>query len=197
MDDFLASHEVNAYCTQGWFGTHKQVPGGYRRDSTQAKMNFVLAPSSKWLDAARPICKRCLDEVEDKEKVAPPAAGTRHEPELFTAVNDMSIGEAFAALDALTYFEEQLLSPIQPVVRIFTLYGTGLTEMRGHVANWVQGGPQLVRDIPLKAKDAKILLVRRFPKDPARKQRVPFVVSARRLMTRPSRRTASCLTASA
>ena len=39
------------------------------------------------------------------------------------------------ALDNLTYSEEQLLSPIQPVVRIFTLHGTGLTEARGHVAN--------------------------------------------------------------
>ena len=38
----------------------------------------------------------------------------------------MSIGRTFAAVDALTYFEEQLLSPIQPVGRVFTLYGTGL-----------------------------------------------------------------------
>ena len=37
------------------------------------------------------------------------------------------------------------------------------------------------RAIPLRAKDSKILLVRRFPKNPNRKQRVPFVVSRRRL----------------
>ena len=93
----------------------------------------------------------------------------------------MTFGKTHQALDDLTYFEEQLVSPIQPVVRIFTLYGTGLTEARGHVANWVQNGPEYVRAIPLKAGDAKVLLVRRFPKDPNRKQRVPFVVSRTRL----------------
>ena len=103
----------------------------------------------------------------------------------------MTFGPTYKVLDDLTYFEEQLLSPIQPVVRIFTLHGTGLTEARGHVANWVQNGPEYVRAIPLKAGDAKILLVRRFPKDPNRKQRVPFVVSRQRLeaalnqLTRP------------
>ena len=98
-----------------------------------------------------------------------------------TKHNDMTFGPTFSALDDLTYFEEQLLCPIQPVVRIFTLYGTGLTEARGHVANWVQNGPQYVSEIPLKARDSKILLVRRFPKDSNRKQRVPFVVSRTRL----------------
>ena len=49
------------------------------------------------------------------------------------------------------------------------------------MANWVQNGPEMVRAIPLKAGDAKVLLVRRFPKDPNRMQRVPFVVSRRRL----------------
>ena len=77
----------------------------------------------------------------------------------------MSIGRTFSALDALTFFEEELLSPIQPVVRIFTLYQTGQAELRGHVANWAQAGPQWVREIPAKAGDSKILLVRRFPKD--------------------------------
>ena len=70
---------------------------------------------------------------------------------LLSAENEMTFGPTCAALDNLTYFEEQLLSPIQPVVRIFTLYGTGLTEARGHVANWVQNGPEYVRNIPLKA----------------------------------------------
>ena len=93
----------------------------------------------------------------------------------------MSIGGTKKVIDDLTFFEEQLLSPIQPVVRIFTLYSTGLTETRGHVANWVQNGPEMVRAIPLKAGDAKVLLVRRFPKNPNRLQRVPFVVSRRRL----------------
>ena len=60
-------------------------------------------------------------------------------------------------------------------------YSTGLTELRGHVANWYQGGPQFVRDLPVKVGDAGILLIRRFPKDPQRKQRLPFIVSRRRL----------------
>ena len=93
----------------------------------------------------------------------------------------MNLGPTFPAIDALTYFEEQLVAPIQPVVRIFTLYSTGLTELRGHVANWHQGGPQWVRDLPVKVGDAGILLIRRFPKDPQRKQRLPFIVSRRRL----------------
>ena len=93
----------------------------------------------------------------------------------------MSIGSTKKAWDDLTYFEEMLLSPVQPVVRIFTITGTGLTEMRGHVANFAQGGPQWVREVPLKPDEVEILLVRRFPKDPARKQRLPFVVSRRRL----------------
>lgn len=53
--------------------------------------------------------------------------------------------------------------------------------MRGHVANWAHGGPQWVREIPAKAGSLQILLVRRFPKDPNRQQRVPFVVSRKRL----------------
>ena len=184
VDKFLGSHEFGGcdYCTQGWLGTREAVPGGYTKDSTQGKMNFLIARAKHWLDPVRPICEGCLREVLEKEKKEPPAPGCRHEPEELTWLNDMSYGDTTAALDALTYFEEQLLSPIQPVVRIFTLYGTGQTEVRGHVANWVQGGPEFVRDVPLKAKDAKILLVRRFPKDPNRKQRVPFVVSGRRLM---------------
>ena len=74
-------------------------------------------------------------------------------PERLTAENNVAFGPTNAALDNLTFFEEQLVSPVQPVVRVFTLHGTGLTECRGHVANWVQSGPEFVRDIPLKAKD--------------------------------------------
>ena len=55
-----------------------------------------------------------------------------------TRHNDMTFGPTHAALDDLTYFEEQLFSPIQPVVRTFTLYGTGLTE-GDHVAH-LEGG---------------------------------------------------------
>ena len=34
-----------------------------------------------------------------------------------------------------------------------------------------------MRDLPVKVGDAGILLIRRFPKDPQRKQRLPFIVS--------------------
>ena len=67
------------------------------------------------------------------------------------------------------------------MVRIFTLYATGLTELRGHGANWHQGGPQWVRNLPAKVGDAGILVIRRFPNDPQRKQRLPCIVSRRRL----------------
>jgi hypothetical protein len=93
----------------------------------------------------------------------------------------MDIDDTFPELDELTFSEEEILSPVQPMVRVYTLYGTGLTEMRGHVANWAQGGPQFVREIPVRAQDLNILLIRRFPRDPNRKQRVPFVASPKRL----------------
>ena len=67
------------------------------------------------------------------------------------------------------------------MVRVYTLSGTGLTEMRGHVVNLTQSGPQFVREIPARAHELNILLVRRFPRDPNRKQRVPFLTSPRRL----------------
>ena len=54
----------------------------------------------------------------------------------------MDIGDTYEELDALTFFEEEILAPVQPMVRVYTLYGTGLTEMRGHVASWMQSGPQ-------------------------------------------------------
>ena len=89
--------------------------------------------------------------------------------------------ETFPELDALTFFEEEVLAPIQPMMRVYTLYGTGLTEMRGHIANWTQAGPAFVREIPRPAKQLNILLIRRFPRDPNRKQRVPFIASPSRL----------------
>ena len=67
------------------------------------------------------------------------------------------------------------------MVRIFTLYSTGQCELRGHVGNLFQNGPQFVRDIPAAVGDMKMLLIRRCPKDPHRKQRVPFPVSALRM----------------
>ena len=83
--------------------------------------------------------------------------------------------------DALTFFEEEILSPIQHIVRIFTLHATGQCELRGHVGNLFQNGPQYVRSIPAAIGDMKMLLIRRCPKDPNRKQRIPFLVSRRRL----------------
>ena len=121
--------------------------------SAYNRMNFILAESPL---EGRNICKNCQDEANEASDGL---------PKRLTADNHMSIGGTFPALDALTFFEEELLSPIQPVVRIFTLYQTGQAEMRGHVANWAQAGPQWVREIPAKAGDSKILLVRRFPKD--------------------------------
>jgi len=79
-------------------------------------MNFFLAPHEQWPDPQRPMCVDCLKHRN-----------------VYTAENNMTFGRTHPALDSLTYFEGQLLSPIQPVVRIFTLYGTGLMEARGHV----------------------------------------------------------------
>ena len=62
----------------------------------------------------------------------------------------------------------------------FTLHATGQCELRGHVGNLFQNGPQYVRNIPAAIGDMKILLIRRCPKDPNRKQRIPFLVSRRR-----------------
>ncbi len=62
-------------------------------------------------------------------------------------------GETLPETDALTFFEEELLSPIQHLVRIFTLYGTGQCELRGHVGNLFQNGPQFVRDIHRRYED--------------------------------------------
>ena len=95
--------------------------------------------------------------------------------------NDMGIGDTFPELDELTFFEEEILAPIQPMVRVYTLYATGMTELRGHVTNVAHGGPQFVREIPTRAHELNILLVRRFSKDPNRKQRVPFIASPKRL----------------
>ncbi len=182
VDAYLQSFKFGAcdFCEEGWFGTDRPMPRG-----EESHMNFRMASAAdRDLLGERNVCARCLWEAQK------PPSGTSggarapqiyREPSFWTSANDMSIGPTFPAIDALTYFEEQLVAPIQPMVRIFTLYSTGLTEMRGHVANWHQGGPQWVRDLPVKASEAGILLIRRFPKDPQRKQRLPFLVSRGRL----------------
>ena len=90
------------------------------------------------------MCLRCRHEAKPMEHKAHDLAPKL--PQIWTKSNDMSIGPARAAIDELGYFEEQLLSPIQPMICIVTLFATGLTEMRGHVANWVLGGPQWIKD---------------------------------------------------
>jgi hypothetical protein len=157
-DAWLRSHTFSDcdFCQEGWFGTTEPPPCKLMAESKYSaynKMNFILA--DRRLEDQK-ICQTCEEEANEAKDGL---------PKRLTQHNDMSIGGTHAALDALTFFEEELLSPVQPVVRIFTLYQTGQAELRGHVANWAQAGPQWVREIPAKAGDSKILLVRRFPKD--------------------------------
>ena len=102
---------------------------GTATHSTYDKMDFILVDEADWLDPTRPMCKRCNDKVKGKVKKQTAPQAPPPEPWFFSSLNDMSIGDTNEALDALTYFEEQLLSPIQPVVRSFTLYSTGRTSM--------------------------------------------------------------------
>ena len=124
----------------------------------------------------RQICVRCAEEVVNSEN-----SGPLRLPSFFTSENHMDIGDTFAELDALTDFEESIVSPVQSMVRVFTLYSTGMTEMRGHVVAVTQQGPQWVRSVPVRAAELGMLLVRRAPRDPARKQRVPFLANPHRL----------------
>ena len=201
-DKYLQSFRFAScdYCKVGWFGSTQQPPVDVRQLSAVSKWNFLLAEPDEWPNEdGKRICRRCLEEVVFAKRQAAKAAvaaassaaeagGSRAasaappaEPQLLCAANDMDIGDTYPELDALTFFEEEVLSPVQPMVRVYTLYGTGLTEMRGHVANWAQGGPQFVREIPARAKDLNILLIRRYPRDPSRQQRVPFIASPARL----------------
>ena len=169
-----------SYCKEGWFGIHtgndkSRLPGGIESQAFQ-KTNFCQALEKEWLEPGKPICENCLIEAKKRAK-----AGMPKEPFRFTAANFADPGETLLETDALTFFEEELLSPIQHLVRIFTLYSTGQCELRGHVGNLFQNGPQFVRDIPAAVGDMKMLLIRRCPKDPHRKQRVPFLVSRLRL----------------
>ena len=180
VDKFLGEMQFQHcdYCKIGWFGTKRQkaeMPGGF--ECAAFKLNVLQAPEASWLDPARPICKACLDEAKQRAK----QQDDPMEPFRLTAANHMDPGEALPETDALTFFEEELLSPIQHIIRIFTLHATGQCELRGHVGNLFQNGPQYVREIPAAIGDMKMLLVRRCPKDPSRKQRVPFLVSRRRL----------------
>lgn len=191
MPFFHRVHEVDAYmldmqfqdcsyCNEGWFGIatgrdKSRLPGGFETQAFQ-KTNFCRAPEKDWLEPGRPICENCLHEAKERAKVHLPK-----EPFRLTAANHADPGDSLAETDALTFFEEEILSPIQHLVRIFTLYGTGQCELRGHVGNLFQNGPQFVRDIPAAVGDMKMLLIRRCNKDPHRKQRVPFLVSRLRL----------------
>ena len=169
-----------SYCKEGWFGIHtggdkSRLPGGVESQAFQ-KTNFCQAPEREWLEPGITICENCLIEAKKRVK-----AGMPKEPFRLTEANFADPGETLPETDALTFFEEELLSPIQHLVRIFTLYSTGQCELRGHVGNLFQNGPQFVRDIPAAIGDMKMLLIRRCPKDPHRKQRVPFLVSRLRL----------------
>ena len=156
-----------SYCKEGWFG----VQGGIESQAFQ-KTNFCQALETEWLEPNKPICENCLVEAKMRAK-----AGMPKEPFRLTSANHADPGETLPETGDLTYFEEELLSPIQHLVRIFTLYSTGQCELRGHVGNLFQNGPQFVREIPAAIGDMKMLLIRRCPKDPHRKQRVPFLVS--------------------
>ena len=166
------------YCKEGWFGSRikrQDLPGGFEPEAYK-KTNFLQAAQTQWLDPNRPICENCLLEAKRRA-----AEGMAKEPLRFTAGNYADPGDTLPETDALTFFEEEILSPIQHIVRIFTLHSTGQCELRGHVGNLFQNGPQYVRNIPAAIGDMKMLLIRRCPKDPNRKQRIPFLVSRRRL----------------
>ena len=180
VDAYMMSLEFQDcdYCHEGWFGTRKQkqdLPGGFESECFK-KTNFLRASEPEWLEAGRPICENCLLEAKRRA-----AEGLPKEPVRLTAKNFADPGDPLPETDALTFFEEEILSPIQHIVRIFTLHATGQCELRGHVGNLFQNGPQYVRNIPAAVGDMKMLLISRCPKDPNRKQRVPFLVSRRRL----------------
>ena len=180
VDSFLNGLEFQdcSYCHEGWFGSslaRAELPGKFE-SQTYKKTNFLRASVDKWLQPDRPICQNCLQEAKARAE-----QGLPKEPFRLTEANHADPGESLPETDALTFFEEELLSPIQHIVRIFTLHATGQCELRGHVGNLFQNGPPYVREIPAVVGDMKMLLIRRCPKDPNRKQRVPFLVSRVRL----------------
>ena len=127
----------------------QDLPGGFECEAYK-KTNFLQAAQPQWLDPARPICENCLLEAKRRA-----AEGMPKEPLRFTSANYADPGETLPETDALTFFEEEILSPIQHIVRIFTLHATGQCELRGHVRNLFQNGPQYVRNIPAAIGDMK------------------------------------------
>ena len=148
---FHRVHEVDAYmlemefqdcsyCKEGWVGiatghSKSRLPGGLESQAFQ-KTNFCRAPGKDWLEPGRPISENCLHEAKERAKAQLPK-----EPFRLTAANHADPGDSLPETDALTFFEGEILSPIQHLVRIFTLYGTGQCELRGHVGNLFQHGP--------------------------------------------------------
>jgi hypothetical protein len=133
----------------GWFGSFAHAPASYKMTGNSAakKMNFLLVPPHESIEAGLRICYSCL---EDAQVDRPLHVGR---PFRMCEQNHMDIGESFPAMDALNCFEEQILSPVQTMVRVYTLYATGQTELRGHISNVTQRGPQFVKEIPIKARD--------------------------------------------
>ena len=74
-------------------------------------------PKKDWLEPERPICDMCLKEAKKRAQ-----DGLPKEPFRLTAENFADPGDTLPETDALTFFEEKLLSPIQHIVRIFTLH---------------------------------------------------------------------------
>ena len=157
VDTYMTSLEFQDcdYCHEGCFGTRKkkaELPGGFECEVFK-KTNLLRAPVAQWLDPSRPICENCL--LEAKRRCSD---GLPKEPLRFTKANYADPGETLPETDALSFFEEEILSPIQHIVRIFTLHATGQCELRGHVGNLFQNGPQYVRNIPAVIGDMKMLL---------------------------------------
>ena len=95
------------YCHEGWFGTRKQkqdLPGGFESECFK-KTNFLRASEPEWLEAGRPICENCLLEAKRRA-----AEGLPKEPVRLTAKNFADPGDPLPETDALTFFEEEILS---------------------------------------------------------------------------------------
>ena len=66
------------------------------------------------------MCKKCFDEVEQErsQRCDETAMGALPSirPRLFTDTNHMDTRDTFPELDALSFFEEEILSPVQPMI---------------------------------------------------------------------------------
>ena len=167
------------YCHEGWFGTRikrKDLPGGFESEAYK-KTNFLQAAQTQWLDHARPICENCLLEAKRRA-----AEGMPKEPLRFTSANYADPGENTARDRCTEFFLKKRFCRQFSTLCVFARYTPqDSVSLRGHVGNLFQNGPQYVRSIPAAIGDMKMLLIRRCPKDPNRKQRIPFLVSRRRL----------------